>query len=75
MTKFFDALFPDGVFRAKTQHQETVGAETILEGGETQVEKPIDQEEAQEVEEDQTVAQDHSKVKRKCLEFKCELHL
>ncbi len=55
----------DDVFKAKTQRQETAGAETILEGGETQVEKPIDQEEAQEVEEDETAGLEQSKVWRR----------
>lgn len=42
----------EGVFRAQRQREETEGAETILEGGETQVERPIDQEVAEEVEEE-----------------------
>ena len=40
------------VFKAKLQRQETMGAETILEGGETEVEKPLDQLEAEEVKEE-----------------------
>lgn len=40
------------MFRAKEQHRDSLEAETVGEGGETHVEKPIDQEVAREVEEE-----------------------
>lgn len=43
----------EDVFRASSQRDETRGAETIAEGGETEVEKPVDQEEAEEVAEEE----------------------
>lgn len=42
-------FIPESVFKAKRQRDETVGAETVLDEGETQVEKPVDQEEPEEV--------------------------
>lgn len=41
----------DGVF--KLEGRQELEAETVLEGGDTEVEKPIDQEEAEEVEEEE----------------------
>ena len=43
----------DNVFKAHVEHNETEEAETILEGGETEVEKPVDEEEAEEVVEEE----------------------
>lgn len=50
----------DGVFHANGQHHKTLEADTVPEAGETEVEKPIDQQEAEEVEEeDETEAGVH----------------
>lgn len=46
------ALTGDSVFKAKTESTEVEDAEVVVESGETEVEKPVDLEEAEEVEEE-----------------------
>lgn len=52
--KFHDFVWytVDAVFQANGQHHETLDAETVPEEGEIEVEKPIDQQEPEEVEEE-----------------------
>lgn len=59
------SFLAEGVFKAKSQPDETAGAEVVQEGGETEVERPVDQEEAQEVVEEETEKEEGGEVPTK----------